>query len=377
MSGRDDLKDEEQRYRQSRNGNGPDPNPGLVATGAGSVKPKTVQWLWKGWIPLGMLTLLVGLPGRGKTTLAEELAAQLTRGDLPGELHGSPSDVLLISYEDSVEHTIVPRLIAAEADLNRVTLLSCRDVGKSIDLTGSLDEIEQLIKQHGAKLLVVDPLVAGMPAGGVNSHRDQDVRSVLAPLAALAERNRMAIVSTMHFSKSATSALIGAGGSIGFVGAARSILVFGLDPNDERGAQGPKRILAHAKSNVGKLQNSVELSLTEAVLDPFGGEPIFTSRIEIGAKSDVTADDLVQDRNQSTPPRVQAERFLRELLADGPHKAAEVFDLAEGADIAVRTLKRAKGDLDIESSRKDGKWWWKLPDEGPKDEDDEHPELPF
>ena len=60
----------------------------------------------------------------------------------------------------------------------------------------------------------------------------------------------------MHFSKSAVSALLGAGGSVGFVAAARSILVFGVDPNDEQGARGPKRVLAHAKCNVGRLQRS-------------------------------------------------------------------------------------------------------------------------
>ncbi len=46
--------------------------------------------------------------------------------------------------------------------------------------------------------------------------------------------------------------------------AARSILVFGVNPNDEQGARGPKRILAHAKCNVGRLQRSRELTLTRA-----------------------------------------------------------------------------------------------------------------
>ena len=106
----------------------------------------------------------------------------------------------------------------------------------------------------------MDPLVAGLPRGEINSHRDQDVRLVLAPLAALAVRRDLAKVLTMNSSKSATSALIGAGGSIAFVGAARSILVFGTDPNDERGAEGPKRILAHAKCNVGRLQKSRQVT---------------------------------------------------------------------------------------------------------------------
>jgi hypothetical protein len=54
-------------------------------------------------------------------------------------------------------------------------------------------------------------------------------------------------------------------------------------------------------------------------------------------------------------------RFLRDLLADGPHKAAEVYDLAAGNGIARNTLKRAKEDLGIESYQEGRAWWWAQP----------------
>ena len=47
----------------------------LLVVTASSVTPRNVRWLWRGWVPLGMVSLLLGLPGRGKTTLAEQLAA--------------------------------------------------------------------------------------------------------------------------------------------------------------------------------------------------------------------------------------------------------------------------------------------------------------
>ena len=72
--------------------------------------------------------------------------------------------------------------------------------------------------------------VAGMPRRDVDSHRDQDVRSVLAPIAVLAERCELAVLAIGHFPKSATRALLAMGGSVGFSAAARSILVFGIDP---------------------------------------------------------------------------------------------------------------------------------------------------
>jgi putative DNA primase/helicase len=335
---------------------------------AKSVEPANVRWAWRGWIPLGMLSLLLGLPGRGKTTLAEQLAADITQGRLEGDLKDQPSNVLVISYEDAIAETLVPRLIAAEADLDRVDFVVCRDVGQVLDLTRHLPEIELRAAERQVRMVVVDPLVAGLPRGEINAHRDQDVRSVLAPLAAVAAKQTLAITATMHFSKSAVSALLGAGGSIGFVGAARSILVFGIDPKDEQGVSSPKRVLAHAKCNVGRLMKSREVALTEFVIDPFG-KGIITSRVEVGDQCDVTADDLVRDvSEQKVSARTAAKRFLRELLADGPHRAREVIELAEEADISKNTLYRAKDDLGVDSFQKktpEGRpeWWWVMPEE--------------
>ena len=211
------LHDHEARERASRNGQ----PPGQVrAITASSVTAANVKWLWRGWLPLRMVALLAGQPGFGKTTLATRLAADISRGELDGALAGVPADVLVVSYEDAIAETLVPRLTAADADLDRVHFVGCSDVGRTLDLTRHLPDIDRLAREHGARLLYIDPLVAGMPAGEVSSHRDQDVRSVLAPIAMLAERQDLAVLATMHFSKSATSALLGVGGSIGFVGAA-------------------------------------------------------------------------------------------------------------------------------------------------------------
>ena len=168
---------------------------------ASTVKPTNVRWAWRGWIPLGMLSLLLGLPGRGKTTLAEQLAADVTCGRLEGYLFGQPAHVLMISYEDAIAETLVPRLIAAEADLDRVEFVACRDVGQVLDITRHLPDIERRAAECKARLLVIDPLVAGLPRQEVNSYRDQDVRSVLAPLAALAGTARFSCTEHHAFLK--------------------------------------------------------------------------------------------------------------------------------------------------------------------------------
>jgi putative DNA primase/helicase len=343
----------------------------LGAITASTVRPESVRWLWQGWIPLGMLTLLAGLPGLGKTTLDIALAAAVTRGELDGALSREPAPVLIASLEDAIASTLVPRLMAAHAELDLVHFVECKaSATGGLDLTRHLPEVDRLAREFAARFLIIDPLVATMPAGRISSHRDQDVRSVLAPLASLSERREIAVLANMHFSKSAIDSLLGVGGSIGFVGAARSVLIFGADPNDERGEEGPARVLAHRKCNVGRRMRSRQCSILSCWVDGWEDEKIETSEAILGDEVDVDADELVRVRDREVPPITLAIRFLRHALADGPMAAAEVYDVAEDEGIAKRTLDRAKRDLDVDSFQRDRKWWWLLsePDDGSGDD---------
>ena len=368
----DAFRAHERAERQNRR-----PPAKLVTTRLDQVMIEPVRWLLPGWVPIGMVSLLVGMPGCGKSTWSLRLAADVSTGALD-----VPGDVLVISYEDSMRHTLGPRLRAAGADRTRVHLLSVDQLDQVVDLTAHLDQIERVAQATGARLLIVDPLVAGLPHGSVDSHRDQSVRSALAPLVGMADRLHLAVLATIHGSKTASSALLAASGSVGFAALARSILVFGVDPTDERGSRGPARILAHAKCNVGIEQRSRRAwVLSTTVPGDMPGAIVATSMVELGDECDVHADELVRPSGQRGNERREAFRFLKDLLADGPHRASEVYDLAEGAGITKRTLLRAKADLSVISyQRRDedqGKteWWWELDestaDEPPDEDGDE------
>ncbi|SVD48491.1 uncharacterized protein METZ01_LOCUS401345, partial [marine metagenome] len=82
-----------------------------------------VSWLWEGWLPKGKLVLLDGNPGCGKTTIALDLVARLASGrPLPDGNAVEPVVSLILNPEDGMDDTIVPRLIAADADLDLVHL---------------------------------------------------------------------------------------------------------------------------------------------------------------------------------------------------------------------------------------------------------------
>jgi hypothetical protein len=258
----------------------------LVLTDLAAVRPKPVRWLWQNRIPLGVPSLLAGKPKLGKSTLAYDLAAKVTTGTLDGDLMGEPGDVLVVTFEDLVAETVVPRLIAAGADLSRVRTIDVEHDGATdlVSLPDDVRQIEEAAAARNVRLLIVDPLMAALTVG-TDSHRDSQVRRVLAPLAKLAERNGLSVLTIMHLNKGQGADLIGRiGGSVAFTGAARSLLVFGADPADPDGEDGSGRVLAQ-RGNLAKRAASLAYRIEGRLIDGPDG-PIETSRLVCLGESD-------------------------------------------------------------------------------------------
>lgn len=100
----------------------------VKTTSAASIKPVAIRWLWPGWLAKGKLHILAGAGGTGKTTLLLGLIATITTGGRwPDGSHcGEPGNALIWSSEDDPADTLVPRLAAAGADLNRVHIIQGR-----------------------------------------------------------------------------------------------------------------------------------------------------------------------------------------------------------------------------------------------------------
>jgi hypothetical protein len=327
------------------------------------VPAEPVRWLWPGRIPLGKLTVLDGDPGVGKSTLMLTIAAKVTTGSpFPDGTCPEPADVILLSAEDEIADTIRPRLAAAGADLTRAWVLpDVREEGeppRPPELPRDLDRLEAMTKDRAAALVVIDPLMAFL-AGQVDAHRDQDVRRVLASMAAMAARTRAAVVIVRHMNKSAGgNPLYRGGGSIGIVGAARAGLLAAPDPDDDG-----RRVLAMTKSNLAAMPEALAYRL---VTDDLHG----VARVVWDGVTPHTAAELLRVRrdgpDDQAPARSDAEKVLREILSDGPVPAKEVKALARDAGIAERTLDRAREAIGAVTRRegfgKGARYLWALPD---------------
>jgi hypothetical protein len=317
------------------------------------VEPKIVRWVWEGRVPLGAVTLGVGRQGLGKSTLLASLAADLSRGRLAGDFYGDPTTVLMVNCEDAHETTVVPRLLAAEADLDRVVGLDIEQDGRPDlpSLPADVALIADAARQHRAGAVLIDPLMAALP-GRVDSHRDQDVRRALAPLAQLAEDADLAILAVLHLRKSpANDALDRVSGSVAFTAAARSVLAFGRADGDEDD-DGEHRILAHAKSNLGPLAPSLAYRIESATVH-HGELAIPASRLVCEGESAVGASELLTPPVSEDRTEVEiAAEWLADHLGDGDWRpSGEIREAANAAGIASRTLQRARSLAGVEAKR--------------------------
>lgn len=222
------------------------------------------------------------------------------------------------------------------------------------------------VAENGARLVILDPVAAFLD-GDHSAYREQEVRAALARVKLMAEDTGAAVVLVMHLNKAdGADPLRRIGNSGAFTALARSVLLFGPDPEDEEGDRGARRVLTVAKGNVRAAgRGSLLARIVERRVEAPGGE-ITSAALEIVSSSSVSAEDLLGSGEERTV-KGAAMGWLRDLLkAEGPLAATEVRERAKAEDIAGRTLDRAKAALGVQSAKDglDGAWAWSLPHVG-------------
>jgi hypothetical protein len=325
----------------------------LVVTLASEYKPRAVEWLWKDRIPLGMLSLLGGREGTGKSTLIYERAARITRGDLDGPV--KPRNVIVVATEDSWAHTITPRLMAAGADLDRVMRVTAevKDLGTfELSLPDDIPELQRLIAKSGVALVILDPVISRL-SRRIDTHKDSEVKLGLEPLAKLADEARIAVVGLIHVNKGdSKDPLTMIMGSRAFVATARAVLFVNRDPEG-----GSKRILGQPKNNVGPDDDSGLPSLTfniepvtlEDCKDEVTGEPIKTTRVVWTGTTTRTTRDVVAQAAKGVTKLSRATDWLARFLGTKTVPVAEVIKagIEAGFDADGRTLRDAAQELGV------------------------------
>ena len=325
----------------------------LRLTPASAIKPRPVLWLWEGRIALGTLCLLAGREGIGKSSFAYLMTSWITRGMMPGAFQGKPRSVIIAATEDSWEHTIIPRLMAVGADLDRVYRVEVEvydGLDTTLSMPADLNQLSEVVVEVDAALILLDPLMSRLSAN-LDTHKDADVRLALEPLVALADRCNVAILGLIHVNKSGGGdALNMIMGSRAFAAVARAVLYAMNSPEDES-----VKLLGQPKNNLGRsdLPTLTYTVVGVKVADHEDGE-IWTGRVELGEETSVSIGDALAASNQDPDARSatqDATEWLGEYLESvgGSAQSAVVKASARAAGHSDRTIQRARKDLKLES----------------------------
>jgi hypothetical protein len=341
---------------------------GAILVCLADVAPREIKWLWPGRVPMGRITLLVGRPGEGKSFLTCDMASRISAGTPWPDGSDCPAgSVIFISAEDDPGDTIRPRLDAHHADVRKVHLLSAvRRMGSDgmvhevLFTLADVEVLESALKAvPDCRLIVVDP-IGSFLGGDTDAHRDNEVRSVLAPVAKLAEKYGPAVLVVAHRRKGAGSIADDlALGSRAFTGIARAVWHLSRD-NDNKA----RRLLLPGKNNLAPEGNGLAFSI---VGDPaalaWEQDPVMMSADEALALENGNGGDG-QKPGPEPDAQNQAADWLASELADlQEHPVKEVKEAAEGAGLAWRTVQKASQRLRVKVQRASfgGGCVWRLP----------------
>ena len=319
------------------------------------VERKEIEWFWHQKIPRAKLSLIVGDPGTGKSWFTMFLAACVTTGSpLPHSAHRTEQGrVVILSAEDDVEDTIVPRLEDSGGDKAFAHVIRGTKKGRMFNLVQDLDRLRAYLQAKGdVRLIIIDPISAYIGTGSkVDSHKDTDVRGILSPVVKLAKEFDVTIIGIMHLNKSQDlGAIYRVSGSMAFVAQARSVWL--MTQEDREDEDRTLRYFSPVKANLSAVQEGLVWQVQSGRLEFF----------EPGVQPPSIKDQLGPRPPERSSKLDEAMRWLKGLLKSGTaRECTEIVRLAAEEGISRTTLDRAKKEMGIKSEKLPGgaaPWAW-------------------
>lgn len=341
---------------------------GLELVTASDIQPESIGWLVDQWLARGKFHLLAGPAGTGKTTLAMLIMAMFSngysgQGQFPAGTFPIAGNVILWTGEDGVADTILPRLMAAGANLDRIHIVRGtleNGLRRAFDFELDMPTLDVAIAEKGNVVLVVIDSIVQAVRG--DSNKNSSVRRSLAPLLELGEKYGCAVLGLTHVNKSSKGKepMDRVTGSLAFVAVARVVwLTARIQANGSD--ETPSRcVVVRAKSNIGKDDGGYEYQIEQAVV-PGPKGPIQTSKVVFDANPLQGSAKAILKYAESggsfgSSAVEAAQVFLGALLANGglPFPEIEALAGAQNPPISMAAIKRAKAEMRIESRKQMG-----------------------
>ena len=317
------------------------------------IEPEPITWLWPGRLPQGKINFLAGHPGVGKSIVALDIAARVSRGwDWPDGSHNpEPAEVAIIAAEDDPADTIRPRLDMLGADVSRIELIEGRYFENDPEDVASinLDAIGIEAIQHlNVDLLICDTFSHFLRG----DYSPSEMKMAMRPLVTWAMDTNTTVIAIEHLNKdSGKSPIHRLLGSVSIIGQARAVWGIGRDPNDE-----DRVLMVPMKANLARNKGGLACRLISS-------EGHDHPRLEWEEHPEMmTAEELFSNPKKS-PGQERACELLKEVISEGTEYASEVYRRFEEEGLsdasARKTLKQLNGTHEKEGFG--GRVIWRIP----------------
>jgi AAA domain len=314
------------------------------------LQPQPVDWLWQH----RARRRHAGDAFRG-ARIRKDLGSPRHRGSTHARLRPvyrrelKPATVLCASAEHAAAQVIQPRFAGLRGEPARLIVLRKAVSASSMPSPESaLRDLHHALRKIQAQLVIFDPWNSLF---GLEVDRDHAAQTHphLESLARLAELHHCCILLIRHLIKPSVSRLARRGSAfLECAAALRTEFLVGSSPDAPI-----QTALLHVKSNLGPLAPPLDYRI--------GND----GKFHWTGLSNLTPQDLFAARpaGAGLPKRKFAAQWLRDHLQPGSQTQGSIEIAAERDGVCITTLRRAKFDIGVRSSKdgKSGVWWWTLP----------------
>lgn len=301
-----------------------------------SVPDETPRWLMYPYIPFGMITVVHGYPGSGKSSMLLDLIARATRGEVLPDGSRLPESIAAVYQctESGSLSVTKQMLVNAGADIDKVA-----SIGGSF-LTINDVRLQRAVRELDASILVIDPLQNFFESGMTNA---QSVRRELDTIGRFAVETGCAVILVGHFTKKETSEAQYQGmGSADLAAIARSILH--VRRMSERSSL---RFIRQVKCNIAPEGEDYGFELVGLGFVNWIG-PI---------ESDETEELEIEAKSAHSSKLNAAMDYLSSLLENDDLKSLEAMEQMKAQGFSTATIRRTKQDLGVRSVRLPSQSW--------------------
>jgi hypothetical protein len=286
---------------------------------ATDLQPKNVEWNWHPYLPAGQIVLLAAKGGSGKGLVCTSLAASTTT-PLPWPATSETAkvgNVIWCEAEDPFAEVLIPRMIAAGVNLERVQICTPKAWQNIADLRAKI--IAEYIR-----LIVLSPLLSFMP-GLTDKNDEMGVRDALQPMQDAIKDTGCTITGICHTTKKADlHAVEKILGAVAFSNYVRCVLLAAPDKEPDEGEERSitRYRLVHAKHNLSPRGNDLIYTPRHTGIQ---GERTQYVRLDWEVAASNCEVDAIFDRKGGSQHKQTAGDWLAEyLLTEGGEIPREV-----------------------------------------------------